>query len=140
VRPRRREVVLGGETVAMDLVYLLARPVGERVLLMIDRWYRSGDEQASMPGSLWRTEELPVSVGGGMPARDSLLAPLQLGRRMLPSPLTPLRIVGNLLTTGRRAFALRGALSGSTPERSMPAHGMQEQEAEPAPDPVGVQT
>src|SRR3954468_14292040 len=43
VRPRA-EVVLGGETRLVDLLYGLSRPLGERLLLVIDRWYRSGDE------------------------------------------------------------------------------------------------
>ncbi|MCW2957640.1 MAG: family NAD(P)-dependent oxidoreductase, partial [Solirubrobacterales bacterium] len=73
IRPRS-EVVLGGETRAIDLLFdSPARPVAEAVLLVVDRWYRSGDEKAIQPGSLWQTGGRPPSLSGGIPSRDSLL-------------------------------------------------------------------
>ena len=60
VRPRP-EVVLGGETRLLDLAFAAVRPAAEAVLLGIDRWYRSGTEDAPLPGSLW---EAPV-LGAG---------------------------------------------------------------------------
>ena len=49
IRPRA-EVVLGGETVIMDLLDTYARPVSQRILMTIDRWYRSGDQPSPDPG------------------------------------------------------------------------------------------
>jgi len=115
VRPRA-EIVLGGETVLMDLLDTYARPVSQRVLMTIDRWYRSGDRPAPDPGALWRTPGR-ARPSGGIPGRDSLLAPLQLGRRLLPDPLTPLRIARHLARAGRRAAQLGPALKQPVPER-----------------------
>jgi NAD(P)-dependent dehydrogenase (short-subunit alcohol dehydrogenase family) len=115
IRPRA-ETVLGGETVIMDLLDTYARPVSQRILMTIDRWYRSGDQPSPDPGALWRTPERPSS-SGGIPGRDSLLAPLQLGRRMLPDPLTPLRIAQHLARAGRRAVQLAPALTQPVAER-----------------------
>src|SRR3954454_5192120 len=77
----RKEVVLGGETRLLDVMFSVARPLAEFTLLAVDRWYRSGEDPAPVPGSLWQAARRP-QVSGGIPARDSLLAPLQLGRRM----------------------------------------------------------
>ena len=52
VRPRA-EVMLGGETRLLAAMFALARPSAELVLLLVDRWYRSGDRPANLPGSLW---------------------------------------------------------------------------------------
>ena len=106
----------------MDLLDTYARPVSQRILLTIDRWYRSGDQPSPDPGALWRTPESPSS-SGGIPGRDSLLAPLQLGRRMLPDPLTPLRIAKHLARAGRRAVELGPALTQPVPERRYDAGG-----------------
>jgi NAD(P)-dependent dehydrogenase (short-subunit alcohol dehydrogenase family) len=112
----RAEVVLGGETKLMDLLNHYARPVSDRVLMLIDRWYRSGDAPAPEPGSLYRPADSP-RPGGGIPSRDSLLAPLQLGRRMLPDPRTPFRLARHLTAAGVRAAQLRSALLSPQPER-----------------------
>ena len=115
IRPRA-EVLLGGETVLMDLLDTYARPVSQRVLMTIDRWYRSGDQPSPDPGALWRTPERG-RPSGGIPGRDSLLAPLQLGRRLLPDPRTPLRIARHLARAGRRAAQLGPALTRPVAER-----------------------
>lgn len=117
VRPRR-EVVLGGQTLAIDVLYAHARPLADAVLLMIDRWYRSGTETAPAPGSLWDADGRPPTVSGRMPARDSLLAPLQLGRRLLPAADTPLRLVSNLTHSGLHAARNARTLARPVPERS----------------------
>jgi NAD(P)-dependent dehydrogenase (short-subunit alcohol dehydrogenase family) len=122
VRPRP-EVVLGGETRLLDLMFLLARPVGEGAMLVIDRWFRSGDEPADHPGSLWVAPRHPQS-SGGIPARDSLLAPLQLGRRLLPAPATPLRFVGHVAVAAWRAKDIAGALRRPATEQPPPAAGL----------------
>ena len=118
IRPRP-EVVLGGETRLVDVLFTTARPVAETLLLMIDRWYRSGDADAPQPGALWQTPAQP-QLSGGIPSRGSLVAPLQLGRKLVPGPATPLRLARHLAAAGRRAFELRGALTRPVPERSRP--------------------
>jgi NAD(P)-dependent dehydrogenase (short-subunit alcohol dehydrogenase family) len=122
VRPRA-EVVLGGETRLLDLMFLLARPVGEGAMLAIDRWFRSGDEPADRPGSLWVAPQHPQS-SGGIPARDSLLAPFQLGRRLLPAPATPLRFLGHVAVAAWRARSIAGALRHPATEQPPPAAGL----------------
>jgi NAD(P)-dependent dehydrogenase (short-subunit alcohol dehydrogenase family) len=112
----RAEIVLGGETRLMDLLNTFARPVSDRVLMLIDRWYRSGDLPAPDPGSLWRPAER-AHADGDIPARDSLMAPLQLGRRLLPDPRTPLRLARHLTAAGVRAVQLAPALAQPHPER-----------------------
>jgi len=115
----RAEIVLGGETKLMDLLNAYARPVSDRILVLIDRWYRSGELPASQPGSLWRPAERS-RADGGIPARDSLLAPLQLGRAMLPDPRTPLRLAEHLAAAGVRAAQLGTELLRPRAERPWP--------------------
>jgi NAD(P)-dependent dehydrogenase (short-subunit alcohol dehydrogenase family) len=113
----RTEVLLGGETKLMDLLNGYARPLSDRILVLIDRWYRSGDAPAPTPGSLWRPAETPKPAGG-IPSRDSLLAPLQLGRRMLPDVRTPLRLTRHLAAAGSRAVELGSELVRPRAERT----------------------
>jgi hypothetical protein len=122
VQPRP-EVVLGGETRLLDLAFATVRPAAEAVLLGIDRWYRNGSEEAPLPGALWEAPILP-QASGGIPARDSLLAPLQLGRRLLPSPATPLRIARHLATAADRGLRMARELTHPVPERPRPATGL----------------
>ena len=119
----RAEVVLGGETKLMDLLNSTARPVSDRVLMTIDRWYRSGERPAPEPGSLWRPAE-QARADGDIPARDSLLAPLQLGRRLLPDPRTPLRLARHLTAAAVRAVQLAPALTSPRPERRWASDGV----------------
>src|SRR5204863_275724 len=81
---------------------------------------RGGGDPAPVPGSLWQPARQP-RTGGGIPGRDSLLAPLQLGRRMLPSPSTPFRFARHIGTAGARALGLAGTLTAPVPERPAPA-------------------
>lgn len=120
----RDELVLGGETLLLDRLFAgVGRPLAELVLLGIDRWYRTGDQPAPAPGSLWETAERSA-VSGGIPSRDSLLAPLQLGRRLLPSPATPLRFARHMGIAGRRAVTLWSQLTRPVPERPPPPSGL----------------
>jgi len=135
VRPRR-EVVLGGETLALELLFRHVRPVAEAVLLQLDRWYRSGDEDAHVPGSLWQTDGRPAALSGGIPSRDSLLAPLQLGSRMLPAPVTPVRLLTHVVKAGQRAVGLAGTLTHSVPEQAPPAQGLLAQRPSPESEPL----
>ena len=125
VKPRD-EVVLGGETRAVDLMFTFARPVAEALLLVIDRWYRSGDEQTAGPGSLWQAPGA-TQEAGGIPSRESLGAPLQLGLQMIPSPLTGMRLARNLALAGVRAAQLSPSLLRTAPERPAPSESLQAQ-------------
>jgi hypothetical protein len=131
VRPWRAEVVLGGETRLVDVLYGVARPLGERLLLVIDRWYRSGDTPAEPPGSLWAPPP-HTSASGGLPSRDSLWATFQLGPRMAPAPSTPLRAAAILAGSAVRAVRLRRRLVRRVPERPAPATSLEESRSAPA--------
>jgi NAD(P)-dependent dehydrogenase (short-subunit alcohol dehydrogenase family) len=124
VRPRP-EVVLGGETRLIDLAFSTVRPAAEAVLLGVDRWYRNGEDDAKRPGSLWVAPVDP-QASGGIPARDSLLAWTQLGRRMLPSPATPLRLARHLLTAANRGVRMASELTRPVPEQPPPAQSLQD--------------
>jgi NAD(P)-dependent dehydrogenase (short-subunit alcohol dehydrogenase family) len=118
VRPRRAEVSLGGQTRGLDLLFAYARPVAERVLVFVDRWYTSGDTPPGEGrGSLWHAPPGARATSGGLPARDSLLAPLQLGRRMAPEPLTPVRLVAHLVAAAPIALRARRRLLHRRTER-----------------------
>lgn len=122
VRPRR-EVLLGGETLGLALLFRHARPLAERILMTLDRWHGSGTERAPTPGSLWTTDDRPTAVSGRIPARDSMLAPLQLGRRLLPAPGTPLKLAAHAVQAGMNATRLTPALARPRSEAPMPSHG-----------------
>jgi NAD(P)-dependent dehydrogenase (short-subunit alcohol dehydrogenase family) len=130
VRPRD-EVVLGGETRLLDLLYAGPRPLASAVLLFIDRWYRSGDEDAAAPGALWQAPHA-AQLSGGIPSRGSLLAPLQLGLRVAPDLGAPLAIARHVLRAARTAVPLAGRLTRPVPERPPPDAGLRR----PAPRPA----
>jgi NAD(P)-dependent dehydrogenase (short-subunit alcohol dehydrogenase family) len=132
----RREVVLGGIARLLDLLFLGARPVAETALLFVDRWYRSSDEPSRLPGSLWQTPE-KLQISGGIPSRDSLLAPLQLGRRLSPSPRTPLRLARHAVAAARRGLELRSTLAQTVPERPAPAASLGDTAGRPRPRDAG---
>lgn len=138
IRPRD-EVVLGGETRALDLTFMVARPVAELALLLVDRWYRSGDEGAHWPGSLWQAPE-KTQTSGGTPARDSLLAPLQLGARLLPSPATPLRLAGHLAMAAGRGASILPRLLRPVPEGQIPVASLRRGAGSPRPATPGTVT
>ena len=113
---------------SLDLLNAYARPVSNRILVLIDRWYRSRRPAGPrIPGSLWRASQ-QAHADGDIPSRDSLIAPLQLGRRLLPDPRTPLRLVRHLTAAGVRAAQLAPALTRPRPRRRRSAHD----EARPA--------
>jgi hypothetical protein len=56
VKPRHDRIV-GGESKLITLLYETVRPAGELVLVFVDRWYRTGTDQAASPGSLWSANE-----------------------------------------------------------------------------------
>jgi hypothetical protein len=114
-RRPRPERTLGGETRLVELLYGLARGPAERVLVFVDRWYRSEHALADA-GSLY--EPAPSAVRSGeIPSRDSLLAPLQFGRRLRPRPLTPVHLARNLGFSAIRTFRLLPVLIRTQPER-----------------------
>jgi NAD(P)-dependent dehydrogenase (short-subunit alcohol dehydrogenase family) len=65
----RHERVVGSVSKLVDLLYRHVRPVGERVLLGVDRWFRTGTLPSDSPGALWEPAESPRR-SGGMPSRD----------------------------------------------------------------------
>jgi NAD(P)-dependent dehydrogenase (short-subunit alcohol dehydrogenase family) len=65
----RHEHVVGAVSKLVDLLYRGVRPAGERVLLLVDRWFRTGTLPAESPGALWEPAETPRR-SGGMPSRD----------------------------------------------------------------------
>jgi NAD(P)-dependent dehydrogenase (short-subunit alcohol dehydrogenase family) len=103
VRPRNDHIV-GGESKLMTALYRTARPLGEIALVVVDRWYRTGDEPADAPGSLWTANDR-ARTGDGHPARRSGDV-LALGR--------------NLVRAGRRAVAIAPTLVRPVPEVPAP--------------------
>jgi NAD(P)-dependent dehydrogenase (short-subunit alcohol dehydrogenase family) len=84
-RHPRSEITLGGEARLLELAYLYARPVGERILGFAHRLYRSGVDPPAGAGSLWE----PMGDGrirDGMHGRPSLWTPVRL-RLRVPSRL-----------------------------------------------------
>jgi NAD(P)-dependent dehydrogenase (short-subunit alcohol dehydrogenase family) len=135
LRPRA-EVYVGGETRAVDVLFGLARPLAEGILLGVDRWYRTGSEPAARAGALWRPMD-GVSESGGMPGRDSLLAWTRAGRRLFPRPAAPIELMSNLAGTAARGTRLLPRLlGGPVPEvRRGEGHGPARLDPEPAQHP-----
>lgn len=122
VKPRP-EVFVGGQTRLIDAGFGPGRPIVEGVLLLIDRWYRTGTEPAPDRGSLWAPMDHPA-VSGGMPGRDSLFAWTRLGGRMAPRPSTPFKLVGNLASAAFQGVQLLPQLfGGPITERHLPVPG-----------------
>jgi NAD(P)-dependent dehydrogenase (short-subunit alcohol dehydrogenase family) len=130
IRPRP-EVVLGGETRLLDLLFAGPRPVAEAVLLVIDRWYRSGDEPTDGSGSLWRAPVEP-QLSGGIPSRAVC------SRRSNAGAHAP-RFGGVLAPDaprGARGQARSRAVTAivhPVPECLAPAHSLREAEHTPPP-------
>jgi len=130
VRPRA-EIVLGGETRLLDLLHAGPRPLASAILMFIDRWYRSGDEDATAPGALWQAPHA-TQLSGGVPSRGSLLAPLQLRVRAAPDVRVPVAVALHLLRAARTAVPLAGRLTRPIPEQPPPDAGLRR----PAPRPA----
>jgi NAD(P)-dependent dehydrogenase (short-subunit alcohol dehydrogenase family) len=78
-RPRP-EIVIGAETKAVQVLYDYARPAGELLFAVVDRWYGSGRGEAAKVDSLYE----PVGAGearDGVFTRPSLTTPLRLALR-----------------------------------------------------------
>ncbi len=127
----KRETVLGGETRLLDLTFAAARPLAETVLLIVDRWTRSGTEPAPRPGSLWEPPAPPGTRDGGIPSRDTLLGALQLGRRLAPSPATPIRLARHLAYFAGQMARQPGAVLHPSLEREQPAESLRETASDP---------
>jgi NAD(P)-dependent dehydrogenase (short-subunit alcohol dehydrogenase family) len=64
----RHDRIVGGESQLAERLYRHVRPAGELLLVMVDRWFRTGTIPAQHPGALWQ----PIGaarVSGGIPAR-----------------------------------------------------------------------
>jgi len=70
LRRPRRERVVGGQSKLTAWLYLAVPSAGERVLVLVDRWYRTGTEPATAPGSLWTGNDR-ARTGDGHPVRRS---------------------------------------------------------------------
>jgi NAD(P)-dependent dehydrogenase (short-subunit alcohol dehydrogenase family) len=114
VKPKP-EVLLGGATLLLDSTFALRRRVAERMLVVADRWVRSGGEKAPRPGSLWEPTGR-AQVGAGVRGRDSILAAAQVGRRARPDSPVLLRLLRQLGTAAREAATLRDVLQRPVPE------------------------
>ena len=64
----RHEHVVGLESKLAAGLYAHVRPAGELLLVIVDRWFRTGTEAPEGAGALW--EPIPQArLSGGMPAR-----------------------------------------------------------------------
>src|SRR4051794_26280371 len=100
LRKPQRERVVGGQSKLTTWLYLAVPAAGERVLVLVDRWYRTGTEPAPSPGSLWTGND-PARRGAGPPARRSGDVPA---------------FARHLLAAGRTALADRKRLLRPVPE------------------------
>jgi NAD(P)-dependent dehydrogenase (short-subunit alcohol dehydrogenase family) len=91
-RPRR-ERVLGGVTTAIDRGFELARPLAEHVLVVADRWFRTGDEPAPEQSALWAPTGQP-RTGDGIPSSRGIPAMALQAVRLWRSLSHPLPEVG----------------------------------------------
>jgi len=67
VAPRHDRIV-GRESQLAARLYRHVRPAGELLLVMVDRWFRTGTLPAHEPGALWQPMHA-ARVSGGLPAR-----------------------------------------------------------------------
>jgi NAD(P)-dependent dehydrogenase (short-subunit alcohol dehydrogenase family) len=78
-RRPRREVSVGFEAVAIDRLFEICKPIGDRVLALVDLYYSSGRRDAPAAGGLYS----PAGAGrcdGGLHGRPSLWGALRFGR------------------------------------------------------------
>ncbi len=62
--PRRLERNVGIDSGALHVLFLVARPVAETMLVALHHWYRGGRIPAPSPGSLWHGVGTGESSGG----------------------------------------------------------------------------
>ena len=127
IRPRA-EVVLGGETVIMDLLDTYARPVSQRMLMTIDRWYRSGDQPAPDPGR-------PVADARASPARAAASRAATACSRRCSSAAGCCRIRSPRCASRSTSPAPAGARHSSAPALTQPVaeRHLRRRRAGPAP-------
>jgi NAD(P)-dependent dehydrogenase (short-subunit alcohol dehydrogenase family) len=101
----RHEHIVGGESRLVTSLYATARPAAERLLIFIDRWFRSGSEPARTPGALW-SENAHARVGDGHPARRSGDLPA-LGRNLLRAARRTIRRAPTLVRPIPEAYGRR---------------------------------
>ena len=66
----RHERIVGGESRLAAGLYRHARPATELLLVVVDRWFRTGTVPAAAPGALWEPAR-EARAGGGLPARSA---------------------------------------------------------------------
>ena len=76
----RKEFTIGGQGRFIELLHLFARPVAERLLEVVDRFYRAGRRPPPATGLLEGATGTGATGGGGHLARRSLWAWLRLRR------------------------------------------------------------
>ena len=91
----RRERIVGGESKLVDVLYRTARPAADMLLLLVDRWFRTGTVPAEARGALWEPTA-QARASGGIPSRDSgdLIA---LARHVGAAAARAIRIAPELL-------------------------------------------
>jgi NAD(P)-dependent dehydrogenase (short-subunit alcohol dehydrogenase family) len=76
----RKEFTVGGEGRAIELLHTFARPAAERVLQVVDTFYRSGRRPPPSTGLLEGATGTGTISGGGRFSRRSVWALMRLGR------------------------------------------------------------
>jgi len=74
----KEEFTVGGEARAMELLWATTRPVADRVLALVGRFYNAGKEPSPVPGSTFAASGDGSCSGGGRWARPSLWTRLRL--------------------------------------------------------------
>jgi len=74
----KEEFTVGGEARAMELLWAATRPVADRVLAVVGRFYAAGEDPAPTPGSTFAASGDGRCSGGGRWARPSLWTRLRL--------------------------------------------------------------
>ena len=82
IRPRA-EITVGLEARAIEGLFTFARPVADRVLTLVNKYYASGSERAPEPGMHWRSAD-EGRASGGLHGRPSVWGAMRLGLRLLP--------------------------------------------------------
>jgi len=74
----REEFTIGGVARLMEVAYAVARPLADRVLALVGRFYAAGSDPAPQPGMVFAPSGDGECSGGGRWARPSLWARLRL--------------------------------------------------------------
>jgi NAD(P)-dependent dehydrogenase (short-subunit alcohol dehydrogenase family) len=96
----RHERIVGLESQLAARLYRHARPVGELLLVAVDRWFRTGTAPAKGPGALWEPLD-SARLSGGLPARAAK---------------DGVALAGNLLSASARAVRTGPDLLRPVPE------------------------